>query len=467
MSKNKARYTHGSIGGTMLKTAASMIPATLAISGYNIADTYFVAKLGTIPLAAMGFTFPMIMFLGCIYRGIAVGAMTPLAHSLGGGKANKAAKVASSGLLLILLCGIVLGTAGLLSMKWVFKQFGAGDNVMPMILSYMSIWYIGNISVALAMTCNNFLLSLGAAKSASAMMMGGMLLNVALDPIFIFGLGPFPAMGISGAAIATVLAQIIAGVAQLLILHFRYQLLTVSVFRMRLLRSSWKIIIRVAVPAIIGTLMMPIGNGIITRISAEYGDDVVAACAAAGRLEMAAFIVPMSLGIALMPMIAQNYGGRHYDRIDQCRSFSMRFAFIFELFMALVFFIAAPSLAGLFSDDPKVLNIMALYLRIIPFGFGMMEIHRYCGFIYTGCNKPGAAAWLNALRLFGLLAPLSLLAMHLHSLRGLFTARLFSDILSGLIGLWFVRLMTLKLLQGGKNQGQTANLINDEGGSNA
>ena len=445
MSNPKAHYTHGSISGTMIKTAISMIPATLAISGYNIADTYFVSRLGTLPLAAMGFTFPMVMLIGCVYRGIAIGAMTPLSHSLGSNKTGKAAKVASSGLLLVFFCSIAIGIAGYCSMDWVFTKFGASGEVMPMVMAYMGIWYLGNISASLAMTCNDFLMALGATRVASTMMVGGMLLNVVLDPLFIFGLGPVPAMGIKGAALATVLSQLAAGITLLAILHFRYRLLTGSIFHWRLLKSSWKIIIRVAIPSIIGTLMMPIGNSIIVRIVSEFGDDAVAACAAAGRLEMIAFIVPMSLGMSLMPMIGQNFGARRFDRINQCRRFAMRFAGYFEMFMAVVYFVSAPWLAGLFSSSPKVVEIMTVYLRIIPIGFGMMEIHRYCGFIFTGCNKPAASAWLNALRLLGLLVPFSLLALYFHSLNGLFVARLSADLLAGLTGLWLVRRMTMHL----------------------
>jgi Na+-driven multidrug efflux pump len=120
--------------------------------------------------------------------------------------------------------------------------------------------------------------------------------------------------------------------------------------------------------------------------------------------------------------------------------------------MAVIYFFAAPYLAGFFSDDPRVLEIMTLYLRIIPFGFGLMEIHRYCGFIYTGCNKPAATAWLNALRLFGLLVPFSLLAMSFASLPGLFAARLFSDVVAGIVGLWLVRKMTMRLLYFGRDR---------------
>lgn len=115
MNNTRGSYTTGSIGGTMLKTGAAMIPATLAISGYNIANTFFVAKLGTLPLAAMGFTFPMVMLIGCVYRGLGIGAMTPLAHALGRKNYVKAAKLVSAGLLLIvaLSADVIAGVIGL------------------------------------------------------------------------------------------------------------------------------------------------------------------------------------------------------------------------------------------------------------------------------------------------------------------------------------------------------------------
>ncbi|MDD3117549.1 MAG: MATE family efflux transporter [Victivallales bacterium] len=446
MKKSAPGYIHGSIGGTMIKTALSMIPATLAMSGYNIADTYFVAQLGTIPLAAMGFTFPVIMLVGCVYRGIAVGAMTPLSHAFGGSKAAKAAKVASSGLLLMVLWSVFTGIIGSLTIAWTFRKFGAGNDTMPLIHAYMVIWYLGSVTMSLSMAGNDFLIASGAPRAAATMMMAGMIVNVILDPICIFGWGPIPAMGVCGAALATIISQGLSAVVLLHIIHHRYHLLTLKIFEWRLLRSSWSVIMRVAIPSIAGMLLMPIGNGIITRIVAEFGDTAVAACAAAGRLEMVAFVVPMSLGMALMPMIGQNFGARLYERIDQCRRFAVRFAGFFELGMAVIFFVAAPWMVKWFTDDPHVETIMISYLRIIPLGFGMTEIHRYCGFIFTGCNHPKAAAWLNALRILGLLVPFSLLALVFNSLDVLFAARLIADVIAGGVGMWLVRRMTRQLL---------------------
>lgn len=451
MSSTEARYTRGSIGGTMLRTAASMVPATLAISGYNIVNTYFVAKLGTLPLAAMGFTFPMIMLVGCIFRGFGVGAMTPLAHALGRKNLVKAAKLTSAGLLLITLLSAIIGIAGYISIDWTFRQFGAGEEVMPMIHDYMRIWYLGSITGAISMTCNDLLIATGSTKTASSMMLGGMLLNAVLDPICIFGLMGVPAMGIKGAAAATIFSQALVSVVLFFILHYRHRLLTWGIFQWRLLKNSWMVVLRIAFPAIIGIMLMPIGNGIITRIVAEFGADAVAACAAAGRIEILAFIVPMSLGMSLMPMVAQNFGARQYERINECRRFSMRFAGIFGLFMAILYLAGAKYLPPFFSGDERVISIMTQYLLIVSWGFGMMEIHRYCGFFYTGCNRPSAAAWLNLLRIAGLLVPLSLLALYCNSLTGLFAARLIADVTAGAIGLCLVSRMTRELLNDRNN----------------
>ena len=197
-------------------------------------------------------------------------------------------------------------------------------------------------------------------------------------------------------------------------------------------------------------LMMPLGSAVVTKITAYFGNTAVAASAAAGRLEMIAFIFPMALGIALLPMIGQNYGAWLYSRINQCRRFAMRFAFFFLLGMGVIYMLWAPSLVGFFSPDPEVQRIMVLYMRIIPIGFGMIEIHRYATFFFTGCAQPSVAAWLNAFRILGLMIPFSLLALWLNSLPMLFAARMLADVLAGALGCWMARGLTRSLPSDGR-----------------
>ena len=442
--RKKANYLSGTIGKTMFKTALSMLPGTIAVSGYNLADTYFVSKLGTLPLAAMGFTFPVIMILGCIFHGLGVGVMATVAHAVGGAKSVKAARLVTSGMLLVVIISALLGIIGFFTMDWTFRQLGAAGEVCKPIAEYMNIWYLGCVTGAIGMVGNSLLVAVGDSKIAGFFMMLGLVMNVILDPLFIFNWGF--GMGIAGAALATIISQCCGLVFILTALHKRHRLLKFSTLaEKRLVRSAWKQIIRFALPSMLGMILMPAGNGVITRIVASFGDAAVAATAAAGRLEIIAFMFPMSLGIGLMPMIAQNYGGKLYSRIVRCRKIAMSFALYYEIFMALVYFIAAPYITKYFTQDPEVAAIMTAYLRIIPWGFGLMEIHRYCGFFFTGCNYPHGSAWLAALRIIALLIPLSLLALLFGSLNGLFIARLAADLLAGFIGWVLVVRMTGKL----------------------
>ena len=431
MSK-KANYLSGTIGKTMLKTALSMLPGTIAVSGYNLADTYFVSMLGTLPLAAMGFTFPVIMIIGCIFHGLGVGVMATVAHAVGGAKRTKAAKLVTGGMLLVMLIAAILGIIGFCSVDWTFRQFGAVGEVCKPIADYMNIWYLGCVTGAVTMVGNSLLVAVGDSKLAGLFMMTGLVLNVLLDPLFIFSWGF--GMGIGGAALATVLSQLCGCILIIWALNKRHQLWNLRQLNFRVVRPAWKEIIRFALPSMLGMILMPAGNGVITRIVASFGDAAVAATAAAGRLEVVAFMLPMSLGIGLMPMIAQNYGAKQYGRIVGCRKFSMQFALWYLLFMSVVYFIAAPHLVRFFTEDPQVAEIMVNYLRVVPWGFAFIEIHRYSGFFFTGCDYPHGSAWLSVLRIIVLLIPFSLLALCCGSLNGVFVARLAADLIAGSIG---------------------------------
>ena len=448
MARNTA-YTDGPIGSVMVKTALSMLPGTLAISGYNIADTYFVSKLGTLPMAARGFTFPVVMLVGCLYRGLDNGIMTPTAQLLGGGRIPRAARMITSGAILIILVSLIVGIIGSLTIEPVFRDLlKAEDNVMGDIRSYMVIWYMGSVTAALGMATNALMVTAGESRLAGIFMLGGLLFNVILDPIFIFGLGFIPAMGVAGAALATVIAQVVGLAANASVLHFKLRIISTFKLPREVIFGHWKIILRYGIPAICAMLLIPLGSMAVTRGVAEVGGEIaVAAIAAATRIETVAFVFPMSLGMALLPMIGQNYGARAWDRIHQCRRFSMRFAGAILLVMATLFSVFAPELSALFTKDPAVLEIMVRYLRIVSWGLAGVEVHRFGGFFLNACAHPTAAAMLNGSRIVVFLVPLTFLAVAFHSLTGIFYARLAADIWSGIIGLICARAVTKSLFK--------------------
>ena len=442
-------YTRGSIAKVMFSTALSMVPGTLAISGYNIVDTYFVGRLGTRPLAAMGFTFPVVMMVGCVYHGLGGGVMTPVAQLLGGGRREQAARMVTSGILLFTIIGLAISLAGIALIDPVFHRLGAEDDLMPMIKEYMVIWYLGSLSVALGGAGTHLLVSAGRPRIGGVMMMAGLVLNAILDPLFIFGWGFIPGRGIAGAAVATVVAQMLALALVTTILHFELRLIAPlsALFPYPRVLNAWKTIFRYGIPAILGMILNPAGMAVVTRaVASTGGETAVAAVSAAGRLEVVAFIFPMSLGMSLLPIIGQNFGARRFDRIDRCRKISMRFAFLFLSLMSVAYFCFAPRAARIFSHDPAVIRLMAHYLRVITWGFAFIEIHRYSSFYFTGIGRAKSGAALNIMRVVGLMVPMTVAAWLMKSLEGVFFARLAADVLAGSIGCILARRLTRRLM---------------------
>lgn len=445
-----AVYTQGPIAKSMIKTALAMIPATLALSGYNLVDAYFVGRMvgktaADAPMAAMGFTLPVVMLIGCLFHGLGIGVSAPAAQALGGNKLERAARGSSSGVLMIMLVSILTAIIGMSCVKSVFSSFGAQGEVLELVIEYMDIWYFGCFTASIAMAGHGLLISVGDNRMASTLMMTGMIINALLDPLFIFGWGFLPALGIRGAALATIFAQATGGSISMYILWRKHHLIRFRKIPLAELRNYWIVTLRYAIPASLGMLMMPVGMTVITRLTATFGTAAMAGCTAAGRLETIAFVIPMSLGMTLTPFIAQNYGARRYDRIREGLIFAFKFAFVFLFASAVLFALLARFIAPHFCNSAEAQDVMAKCIMISVWGLSGVEIHRFAGFSYTGCGRPAAAAMLNGMRFLLFLIPFSLIAWYFRSLNGLFVARLAADVLSGVVGA-FLALRTINAL---------------------
>lgn len=424
---------------TLVSMAFPMLAGTFAMNAYNLTDTWFVSRLGTLPLAAMGFIFPVVMLLTCIAGGIGTGVTTLVSHAIGRHDHAGAARLTTHGVMLTFGVTVVMSAAGYLLIAPVFSQLGADARMLTLIGAYMRIWYVGAVTMTFQMFGNGILISMGDSKGASRFIITGTIINVILDPIMIFGYLGFPAMGISGAALATVISQAVSTLYLFYLLYRKHNLLSWSRAG---LGGSLRRITDFAVPSILSMILMPISATVITKILSGFGNEAVAATGAAGRIEMFAFMIPMALGISLTPFVSQNFGADCMDRVRKAQRVTTGFAIGYGLFIAMMFFLGARWLALIFTADPKVTSILVSYIRIICFGYGMMEVHRYCGFFLTGMHKPASATVLNAVRVLVLLIPLSYLGAYRWGIIGVFGGRLLTDIAAGSIGLvWVSRTM--------------------------
>ena len=232
-------YTKGPIGGTMLRTALVMLPGTLAISGYNLVDAYFVGRLdGDAPMAAIGLTAPLVMICGCLFHGLSAGVMTTTAQAFGGKRRWRAEQLVSTGLLLITVFSFTLSVLGPLATRGIFRFVKhASPEAIKLATAYMDIWYWACVTSALGMSGNNLLVTANDSKNASATMVLGLASNAFLDPLFMFktsvcGIPLGFGLGVVGAAWATVMAQVIGTSAVLLILWKKHHLIRFRAIRM-------------------------------------------------------------------------------------------------------------------------------------------------------------------------------------------------------------------------------------------
>ena len=434
-----ARLTEGPVGRSLVLLALPMLGGTFAMTAFNLADTYFVSRLGTKPLAAMGFTFPVVMLIGCIVRGLGMGTTSVVSQVIGSGDRDTARRVTTHNLLLAFLLVVLFSAVGLATIGPLFRMLGASDEVLPLIREYMVVWYAGIAFMVIPMMANDIIRATGDTVWPSLIMVLGSAINVVLDPILIFGLLGCPRLGLRGAALATVIARGTTLVASLLVLHRRHHMIEFALSPLPAMWASWGRVLHIGIPSSATNLLLPISTGIIIRVVAGFGEEAVAACGAGGRMEMFAFMIPMALGVSLVPFIGQNWGAGRLDRVNQCRTYSNRFALYWGVCCAAVFMAVSNPMARLFSKDPRVVDILALYLGIVPLGYGMREIHRYVGFAFNAIGRPLSSAGINAMRVVGLLVPCTLLGARWLGLPGVLWGRVIADVAGACFALLWAR----------------------------
>jgi putative MATE family efflux protein len=423
------------ISKTVLRMAIPMLAGTFAMNAYNLTDTWFVSRLGTNALAAMSFTFPVVMLLGFIMRGLGTGAMTVVAHALGRGKHQTAARITTHATFLSSILALCLTVAGLLTIKPLFTQLGATGEVLVFTQQYMWIWYFGLVIRVVQMMFADIIIGTGNTKAVSLLMVAGTVLNFILDPMMIFGLWGCPKMGIQGAAMATVISEALVLVAAFYFIHKKYQLILFVSHSRRRIVASWRRILRIGIPTTLSSILTPVSAAVVIKIVSRFGQAAVAAIGVASRIEMFAFMIPMTVGMSLVPFVAQNYGARRFDRIKAVQEGAMLFALIFGCIIAGIFLFIARPLGELFSSDPEVVNILVRYIYITCFGYGFLEVHRYAGFCMIGIHRPISSAFLNTIRVIVLMIPLAYFGAKLFGISGIFWGRLITDICSAAIGI--------------------------------
>lgn len=427
MAKN---LTQGDIGPLLYRLTSPMVLGILAIFLFNVVDTYFISLLGTQPLAAVSFTFPVTMMVMNIAIGLSIATGAVVARALGQQDKAQAQYWVSNSLYLSLIISVVLVIVGYLVEERLFKLLGADDELIPLILTYMQWWLIGSVFLIIMIVINACIRATGNTRFPSFIMLMSAVINGILDPLLIFGIGPFPHLGMEGAAIATMIAWFLAFV-MIIYKVIQMQLITLGIPEQCL--TAWRKLSALAIPAALTNMLGPISNGILVALVAQYGTDAVAAYGVGSRLEPLAVIVIMAFTASLPPFVGQNHGAGQHERIFSALNTSMQFIMAWQLAIYGLMALLAGPISQLFSSTPEVQNIIKTFIYIVPISYMGLGLSLVCTATINALHKPRISLMINLLRLFGVYLPFAWLGNHFAGLTGLFWGCAFGNLMMGII----------------------------------
>lgn len=428
--------TQGAIGPWLYRLTTPMVMGIFAIFLFNIVDTYFISMLGTQPLAAISFTFPITMLVMNVAIGLSIATGALVARSLGQKDLDKAKYWVTCSVYFSLIIGLILGLSGTAILKPLFSLLGASEELMPFIQDYMVIWFLGSVCLMMMIIINASLRATGNTKLPSMIMLGSALLNGILDPLLIFGIGPFPRLEVQGAAIATLISWVFA---LAFVLHKLHKDKLIELAFPQQFTSAIKKISSLAIPAAATNMLGPFASAIIIAWVAEYGTHAVAAYGVGSRLEPIALIVIFAFTASLPPFVGQNHGAKQYKRIDEALRKSMSFIFVWQLIIYLVLALAAGPMSRLFSDELEVQKIIQLFIYIVPISYIGLGFCLVITATINALHKTRVSLLINILRLFVLYLPFAWLGKELGGLQGLFIGCAIGNALIGLAILLFFR----------------------------
>lgn len=389
---------HDPIPGLVRRIA---LPASLGYffnTLFNLVDTWYAGWLSTDALAALSLSFPAFFTIIAFSAGMSSGVSALVANALGGGREEEARTVATQALVLTLAAGLILSAAGVAGSAWFFRLVGATGEVHAMATRYMQVIFGGSLFFALTQVLNASLIARGDTVSYRNILLGGVVLNLVLDPWFMFGGFGLPAFGFSGIAVSTVLIH--AGAAA----YIGSKVFPPGLVRIRNLRDLLpqpgvlRDIVRQSGPSTLHMATVGIGIFVLTFFVNRFGPEAVAAYGIATRIEQIALLPTIGLNLAVLSLVGQNHGAGRADRIRDILTISLRAARWILGIGGLVILVWAPGLVGLFTRDPVVIRIGADYLRIAAFllyGYAVI-------FIMTaglqGVKRPVYSIWMGLYR---------------------------------------------------------------------
>lgn len=436
MSRSQEQYKkmiETPIPPLIISLAIPTITSMLISSIYNMADTFFVSKLGTSASGAVGIVFSLMAIIQSIGFMLGMGSGSVISRTLGEQDKEEADCIASSGFLAAIVFGVLLVILGNVFLNTLMSLLGATETILPYAVSYGRYIIFGAPIMMSSFVLNNILRAEGKAKLAMIGISLGGLLNLVLDPVFIFVFQK----GIAGAAIATLLSQC-CSFSVLLCFFLKGK----SVTRIRITSVSGEIgkywiILKTGLPSFCRQSLSSIATVSLNRTVRVYGDEAVAAMAIVSKVFMVVFSILIGFGQGYQPVCGYNYGAREYKRVKKAFWFTTLVGTCFMCVVGIIGFIGAKMFIGSFIDDPQVIQIGVAAFRAQCVAMPFVALGAVCNMSLQVVGKTWQGTLLSAARQGFFFLPLIYILPKYLGLTGVEMTQAVADVLTFLLSIPF------------------------------
>ncbi|EJE7234013.1 MATE family efflux transporter [Clostridium sporogenes] len=397
---------------------------------YNLVDAYFVGGLGTSQMGAISVAFPLgqvVVGLGLLFGN---GASSYISRLLGYGDKETANKVASTSLYSSIFVGAVIIICTIIFLNPLLKLLGATESILPYAITYTSIYVISSIFNVFNVTMNNIVASEGAAKTTMCALLTGAILNMILDPIFIYVLD----LGVAGAAIATAISQIVSTLVYLSYVLRKESVFSFSIKECCFSKEIMSEILKIGIPTLVFQLLTSLSITLINMQAKEYGDSVIAGMGAVTRIISMGSLMVFGFIKGFQPIAGYSYGAKKYERLYEAIKTSIKWSTIFCAIFGLIMALFPTKIISQFTtDDMELINIGQSALRANGLSFFLFGYYTVYSSLFLSLGKAKKGFILGACRQGICFVPVILVVPMIWGINGILYAQPISDVISTII----------------------------------
>lgn len=401
-SQSELDLTDGPIPKSLFYLSFPIVITNLLQVGYNLADTFWLGRYSTEALAAISLGFPLVYLFISLGLGLTVAGSVLVAQHTGAEQTGKAEYAASQTVVFTLIAGVMLGAFGYQIVQPLLQVFGAEESVLTLAIEYMEVISLGLPFLFGFLVFIALMRGAGDTITPMLVMLGTVIVNVAIDPIFIFGVGPLPELGVEGAAIATVLSRGLAMVVGVWLMLRGANGIQIHPRQMIPDLGYARKLLRIGVPASIENTGRAISVNAVLIIVTMFSTSVVAGFGVGIRVFSMIFMPAIAIDRGVETMTGQNIGAGREDRVVETNRFAAKAGFLILSAIGIVTFVFAPDIIRIFDSTPSVVDEGSTFLRWIAPTFGFVGILRAYSGGFRGAGKTLTAAAIAVL-LFGFL----------------------------------------------------------------